>query len=561
MTKVVSMARTSEYWISRARKHRLAGRYDEARALLAKTREQYGTGEALERELAQTYDEMGCEEEAARAYLRVASLKGEYRAAALFQLALSAAQRAELVRAASYFDQFEKSDRRRVSPDLVALLGQQLRQALEKPTPQTRRERAKALERRAVERLQGGRVYAARRTMLHAIDLWENAQRLTLLACCELILGRLDEAQTHAEQAHALAPARVQTLCVLVDVLYATGKTEQARRMLHIAVLRAQSVDERLNVAVESAKHGEDGLTLRLTRSLLRRDPYCMRGMMLRGCALMNLRRFDEAKRVFGRLCVLLPEDTVCQAYYAMARKEQPPEGRLTLGLDVPPEEAVNRAMRIISAMAETPLQGTRELYELSAWALRSAIAGTNTALLAMMLMSALETPEALDVLLDALTDPQVSDGVKRAILQALTASRGFQPYDVDIGGRYVRLAAGALSGRTMDGETARTVAQAACDALSPDFPQAPKMLLPMYIAFLEQNGVPKRREQPACAAALEYLFHRLSGRKVGLNRITAKYGVSPRLCRTKANRILRAVRKQAESNTKGSVDDEMHQL
>ena len=558
MTKVVSMARTSEYWISRARKHRLAGRYDAAMALLAKTREQYGMGEALERELAQTYDEMGCEEEAARAYLRVARMKGEYRAEALFQLALSAAQRAELVRAASYFDQFEKRDRRHVSPDLVALLGQQLRQALEKPTPQTRRERAKALERRAVERLQGGRVYAARRTMLHAIDLWENAQRLTLLACCELILGRLDEAQTHAEQAHALAPARVQTLCVLVDVLYATGKTEQARRMLHIAVLRAQSVDERLNVAVESAKHG---LTLRLTRSLLRRDPYCMRGMTLRGCALMNLRRFDEAKRVFGRLCVLLPEDTVCQAYYAMARNEQPPEGRLTLGLDVPPEEAVNRAMRIISAMAEPPLQGTRELYELSAWALRSAIAGTNTALLAMMLMSALETPEAVDVLLDALTDPQVSDGVKRAILQALTASRGFQPYDVDIGGCYVRLAAGALSGRTMDGEAARTVVQAACDALSPDFPQAPIMLLPMYIAFLEQNGVPKRREQPACAAALEYLFHRLSGRKVGLNRITAKYGVSPRLCRTKANRILRAVRKQAENNTKGSVDDEMHQL
>ena len=561
MTKVVSMARTSEYWISRARKHRLAGRYDEAMALLAKTREQYGTGEALERELAQTYDEMGCEEEAARAYLRVARMKGEYRAEALFQLALSAAQRAELMRAASYFDQFERSDRRHVSPDLVALLGQQLRQALEKPAPQTRRERAKALERRAVERLQGGRVYAARRTMLHAIDLWENAQRLTLLACCELILGRLDEAQTHAEQAHALAPARVQTLCVLVDVLYATGKTEQARRMLHIAVLRAQSVDERLNVAVESAKHGEDSLTLRLTRSLLRRDPYCMRGMMLRGCALMNLRRFDEAKRIFGRLCVLLPEDTVCQAYYAMARNEQPPEGRLTLGLDVPPEEAVNRAVRIISAMAETPLQGTRELYELSAWALRSAIAGTDTALLALMLMSALETPEALDVLLDALTDPQVSDGVKRAILQALTASRGFQPYDVDIGGRYVRLAAGALSGRTMDGEAARTVVQAACDALAPDFPQAPRMLLPMYIAFLEQNGVPKRREQPAYAAALEYLFHRLSGRKVGLNRIAAKYGVSPRLCRTKANRILRAVRKLAENNTKGSVDDEMHQL
>lgn len=42
MTKVVEIARTSEYWVSRAHKHRLAGRYDEAMALLGKTREQYG---------------------------------------------------------------------------------------------------------------------------------------------------------------------------------------------------------------------------------------------------------------------------------------------------------------------------------------------------------------------------------------------------------------------------------------------------------------------------------------------------------------------------------------
>ncbi len=80
MTKVVEIARTSEYWVSRAHKHRLAGRYDEAMALLGKTREQYGSSEALERELAQTYEELGCEDEAARAYLRVARMNGEYRA-------------------------------------------------------------------------------------------------------------------------------------------------------------------------------------------------------------------------------------------------------------------------------------------------------------------------------------------------------------------------------------------------------------------------------------------------------------------------------------------------
>ena len=72
MTKVVSMARTSEYWVMRAQKHRFAGRYGEAMALLAKARDQFGSDEAIEWEMALTYDEMDCEEEAARSYLRVA---------------------------------------------------------------------------------------------------------------------------------------------------------------------------------------------------------------------------------------------------------------------------------------------------------------------------------------------------------------------------------------------------------------------------------------------------------------------------------------------------------
>ncbi|MFR0858557.1 MAG: tetratricopeptide repeat protein [Christensenellales bacterium] len=153
MTKVVEIARTSEYWVSHAHKHRLAGRYDEAMALLGKTREQYGTSEALERELAQTYEELGCEDEAARAYLRVARMNGEYRADALFQLALSAAQRADLPRAVSYFEQLEASDRRNVSPDLVALRphsGRRLK-CLRRRTA----ERAKAGD--AVERLQSSK--------------------------------------------------------------------------------------------------------------------------------------------------------------------------------------------------------------------------------------------------------------------------------------------------------------------------------------------------------------------------------------------------------------------
>lgn len=397
--------------------------------------------------------------------------------------------------------------------------------------------------------------------MLHAIDLRENAQRLTLLACCELILGRLDDALSHALRAHTLAPARVQTLCVLVDVLYTMGRGDQARRMLYIAVMRAQTEEDRLSVAVECAKHGEDSLTLRLTRSLLHRDPYSIRSMMIRGCALMNLRRFDEAKRVFARLCVILPEDTICLAYYAMARDEQTPEERLTLGLDVPRSEAVNRTMRIVAAMAQTSQDDVHELCQLSAWSFRSVIGGANTAVLSLMQMIALNTPETRDVLLDALTDPQVSDHLKYMILQAMTAAYGFKPYDADIGGRACaacgrrdNAAAGGWR-RNSDGGSGRG------GRAGTGFSSGAEMLLPMYIALLEQSGMPDRREQPACAAALEYLFHRLSGRKVDLRRIAAKNGVSPRLCRMMAKRILRAVKNMAKNKTKGSAEHEVHQL
>ena len=80
MSNVVSMERPQAYWISRAGKHRLAGRYDEAMALLSRAREQFGRNEEIEMELARVYDEMGCEEEAARAYLRVMRMGGRHTA-------------------------------------------------------------------------------------------------------------------------------------------------------------------------------------------------------------------------------------------------------------------------------------------------------------------------------------------------------------------------------------------------------------------------------------------------------------------------------------------------
>lgn len=141
MSNVVSMARTSAYWVSRAAKHRLAGRYDEAMALLSKAKDQFGPDGEIELELARTYDEMDCEEEAARCYLRLVRMGGKHKAQALFQLALTSAQHADLRRAVSYFEQFTSSGGGDVPEPLCALLGQQLRREMAKPKAASRRAR------------------------------------------------------------------------------------------------------------------------------------------------------------------------------------------------------------------------------------------------------------------------------------------------------------------------------------------------------------------------------------------------------------------------------------
>ncbi|MDD7175337.1 MAG: hypothetical protein PUH70_09795 [Clostridiales bacterium] len=563
MSNVVSLERTWEYLVERAARHRRAGRYDEAMTLLTRAKTQVGLHEEIELGFARAYDEMGCEEEAERAYLRVARLGGEKRAEAYFQLALSSAQRADLQRAASYFERFLKTGGGDIPQEAAGLLGQQIRAELERPKPVSARGRARELERRAVERLQEGKTAAAERTLRHAVSLHASAQGYTLLACCCLLRGEGEEAVRCAKTAHVMAPARIQTLCVLADALALTGDAKGARRALTIAAMRAGDPEDLLGVAMESAKCGEDALTLRLTERLLKMDPFCTRGMMMRACALTNLGRLEEASRLFGRLCVLTPEDTVPQAFYRMTRDGKRPAERLALGTDVTRQEAASRALQLITALYEDPEQEmdgehAAELCRLSAWALRSALAGGQTAIVALLVMSGMQTEASREVLRDALTDPQVPDGLKTAILTEVAADERFAHCDVDMGGQLVRLAAGGTAAGAPSRQ-GQEIVQEASDALSADYPDAPAVLLPMWLAYLSRRPLPGNpQERRACIAALELLYHRARGRHVDERVVASRCGVSARLCRLYAGRIVKAYMAVSSGQAEQTPEHEM---
>lgn len=548
MSNVITISCTRDYLVSRAVKHRRAGRYDEAMALLWKARNQFGICEDIEMEAARVYTEMGCDEEAARAYLRVARQHGAHRAAAMFYLSLLSAQRGDFGRSVSYYEQFLSCGAQTEIPeDMASALGGQLLGELERPPMGSRKTRARVLEHRAAARLQEGKPAAAQRLMEHSLRLRETARGYTLLACCHLIRMQLPEAVEAASRAHRLSPGRVQALCVLSDAYAAMGESALSRRAMFLAAMRAREPDDLFSVAMESAKHGDDALTLRMTKKLLAREPYHTHGMKLRACALINLGRMKEASRLFGRLCGLLPEDTVCAFFYKLAREGKPRTERFALGVDVTHEEGVSRAAELISKLYMSPESICEEpaslqrVCRLCGWAFHSPMAGSHTKTVALILLTALPADEARTVLLDALTDPQLPDGAKLNILQALTAREGFRPYDADLDGRLVRLAAGCVSSQPMQGGRMNPqIVQCVSDALSRSYPDAPQEILTMFLRYLEAYPEPRGREAGACAAALEVLYHRHAGRRVDEESIAKKYGVTKRLLHSMLRRFER---------------------
>jgi len=555
VSNVVSMGQSCEFLLVRAAKHRRAGRYDEAMTLLSRAKAQYGSKEEIEFEAACVYEAIGSADEARRAYLRVCGFHNIHEASALYHLALLSASQSDLSRAISYYQRLASLKQNEIPKDAADALGSQLAGENAKSSSFRRNARVRVLDQRAVACLQAGKTAAAERNMRHAIALRPSAQRFTMLACCMMLREKHSEAIEYAQIAHELSPARVQTICVLADACMSAGRLAEARRWVYIAAMRSESTEDLLAAASESAKQGEDVMTLRLTQTILKREPFHVRAMMLRACALTNLDRLKEASRLFGRLSGLLPDDIVSETYYRMTKEGMRPRERLSLGLDLTHHEGVELAKGLVNLLYDDPESIRKDRAAMNRicrqcfWAIRSPMAGSHVKTVVLILMSALDTDESRAVLLDSLVDPLVPDSFKAGVLQVMTSKHGFKPYDVDFGGRLVRLAAGGMSSKPLRStDMNQKIVQQVSDSLSPGYPDAPRVLLPVYLAYADRYGAPGKRHEQVCAAALEYVYHQIKQTGVPLGRIARRYLVSERLCTLFVRRMTRTEAPFAES-------------
>ena len=546
MGELYPIDQSCQYVIARAARHRRAGRYDHSMLLLNRAIKQFGSSESLEYELARTYDEMECEDEACRHYLRIVLADGKYKAQALFHLSLTAAQRADLKRAISYFEAFCVSDRGGISHTSVELLHRQLLNAAQMPAVTTRRQRAKALESRAVQCLHAGRIFAAGRTVEHSLRLHLSAQGCVLKACCYLLRGEGIPAKEAAELALQIKPGYIQACCILADANMMTGDRRKAKKILIHAVACARSSAALLNVAIECAKYGFDQLTLIVTRRLIKRDPYHIQALSMRACALANTGCIHQAKKLFARLCVLLPDSSIFSAYYQLLEAGDMPRERFSLALDVPQETAMDRCVQLLSMVHEEPDElrkdpiRVREIIQLADWAIHSAMTGDNVTTMAIIILSVLNTVETRQVLLDALVDVKLDDNLKYSVLQALTAYNHEIPTYADLDGKFVRLAAGTMTPEIKGAACCQDVVQQAATSLLRCYPDTAEVLLRIWTAYLERYDDINSRNQNALAAALEYAYHLCHGRQVDMKRIAVKHGASRRLSMLYARRMLR---------------------
>jgi len=556
VTNVVSICCTCDYLVKRAARHRRAGRYDDAMALLWKARNQFEASEDVLIESAEIYDEIGCEEDAVKAYLRLVRLDGKYRAHALFRLCIYSMQRGDRRRAISYFELLCQMKTRRpsdmISNEMLDALKQQLLQENTESHSLKPSGRAKTLEKHASACLQAGRTMASQRAMKHALRFRSTARGYTMLACCLLIRMKYEDARASAEIAHRMSPGDVQTLCVLADTHLACGDMGAARKTVHIAALRAKKTDDLLSVAVESAKLGDDALTLLLTGKVLKYEPFHTRAMTIRACAYVNLHQYTSAKRLFGLLCRLLPENTVCESYYRLLAADSVISERLTLGLDVTREEGISRASELVSALysdsQDIDEDQTRciRICRLADWAFHSPMAGSATKTVALLLVASSKSSIARSLVLDLLLDPTISDTLKLHALQILTAKHGFHPYEVDMDGKLVRLAAGGISEKPVTGSRANTkIVQQVADALETEYPHASEALLNAFLTYINAYGHPDGKHEQACSAALECWYLISKGLPFHESRIAVRYGVSVRNMRLYLRRFESCMQKQ----------------
>ena len=74
MSNIYPFGQTYQYLLTRSQRNQRAGKYDQAMMLLTKARRENSQSAETEAAIASIYDEIGCEEDAIRSYLRVVRL-------------------------------------------------------------------------------------------------------------------------------------------------------------------------------------------------------------------------------------------------------------------------------------------------------------------------------------------------------------------------------------------------------------------------------------------------------------------------------------------------------
>ncbi|MDR3050453.1 MAG: hypothetical protein LBU67_01860 [Oscillospiraceae bacterium] len=563
---VVPFARGPAYLRARAMDHQRAGRMLEALELL-RVRAGRDPGDArMQLDLADQYAQMGAYELANRSLFALLQ-RGECPTDCLMALAENFYAQQDATRA---MDCLLAAMRLRPQEEQAERIGALLDE-LEEEEASPPRGRAVRAMRRGMRALETGEPQAALRWIGYAITHGVyGAGAYALRAFAYLAAEDPRRALQDARRAHRIDGQDVQALCAMACALHALGSGVLSAAFLDKGYACAKTSQDYALLCQSACETGHHDLVLQMLSTLRHAHPYAPQLLHMLAVAYWNTGQVLAAVQQWGTLRRIDAENPVIACLHRQAKEQlaqgdvqEPPPEALSYRMELPVTDCVDHLMTLHRAVQGGPdalcsrLAEDESLVALLRWALSIQDEGSATRRTVLALLASLPGAQPEKLLLEVLTDLTHGEDNKRQALAALAARGRTGPYYVDTQGHLRTAMVRATRVKVPLAPSCERVLQGATDRLAPkhgDVANALTDILLPYVCGRLEPGAPLRHPH-VWVAALEYAYHLRHGGGMALRQRCARLGVSLRLLKKYAGRLLRA----ADAAQGGREADEVH--
>lgn len=246
-----------------------------------------------------------------------------------------------------------------------------------------------------------------------------------------------------------------ESLSVLCNLssMYSFQEIEDSSSYYYRKALKIEEKDleDYYKIATCAIEQGDHKTAVKKLKHILEENEYDVNMRFLYGVALLNLKRYDEAKDQFLFLYKINPENTVAKYYLSFTEtlktgKEKADRYLPVSYLNELPLKAEKKAEKLIADYAALPLgellaqRKSEDFYDLLKWGIKHGGEKTNRLSVYVLMLASEKDKKSDEILRGVLLDPETSPAIKEMTLFALIIGGERRPTGVLKGNYYVKV-------------------------------------------------------------------------------------------------------------------------